>query len=69
MARNAGRARARKGEAQELLNGNNLKGIKNTPHIYHCIYIYIIYIYIYKYSTTSYPVKNPQRWLVINPHG
>ena len=32
MARNAGRARARKGEAQELLNGNNLKGIKNNPH-------------------------------------
>ena len=31
IARNAGRARARKGEAQELLNGNNLTGIKATP--------------------------------------
>ena len=32
---NAGRARARKGEAQELLNGNNLKGIKKQPpHTY-----------------------------------
>ena len=31
---NAGRARARKGEAQEFLNGNHLKGIKSNPHIY-----------------------------------
>ena len=78
MARNASRARARKGEAQELLNGNNLKGIKNNPHIYHYIYIslyiyihiIIIYIYMYvcMYSITAYPLKNPQRWLVINPH-
>jgi len=31
--RDAGRARARKGEAQELLNGNNLKPIKTNLHI------------------------------------
>ena len=45
---NAGRARARKGEAQKLLNGNNLKGIKNKPHIYIyvCIHVDMIIIII-----------------------
>ena len=37
---NAGRARGRKGEAQEFLNGKNLAGIKSNP-----VYIYIFFFW------------------------